>query len=94
MMVDMENNESRRAAISAMFEHYPAGLKATQVAEVLGVSSTTVNRWVREGIIPAYTLGSVQFIVKEELVDLLLSNAVVPKRKDDDNGNHNEENEE
>jgi excisionase family DNA binding protein len=49
----------------------PRRLSVPQVAELLGVGEPTVYRWLRDGEIPAYKVGSTWVILRDEVCDHL-----------------------
>ena len=48
-------------------------LKIKDVAELLGVSETTIRRWLAEGIIPAYRLNHQFRFSREEIQNWVMS---------------------
>ena len=49
----------------------PRRLSVPEVAELLGVQQATIYRWLRDGEVPAYKVGSTWVILREELCDYL-----------------------
>lgn len=68
---------ARRVAVTSrledLFDGLPVKLDVTQVAELLGVTKKGVYQWIRQGIIPAYKLGSTWFVLRDELRDTIAS---------------------
>ena len=49
----------------------PRRLSVPEVAELLGVREPTVYRWLRDGELPAYKVGSTWVILRDEVCDHL-----------------------
>jgi len=54
-----------------LFADYPARLSVGQLAEVLGVGRATAYKWLNDGTIPAYRVGGVWVILRDEVKDLI-----------------------
>jgi excisionase family DNA binding protein len=59
------------------FADLPPRLDVPTVAELLGVTTKGVYRWIHTGVIPAYKLGSSWIILRDELRDTLAAGANV-----------------
>lgn len=53
--------------LDALFAGLPATLSAPDVAALLGISKQGIYRWINDGVIPAYRVGAVWIIVRDEL---------------------------
>lgn len=58
-------------ALDELFAGRAQTLPASEVAEMLGLSTQAVYRWLNAGVIPAYKIGSTWFILRDELRDTL-----------------------
>ncbi len=56
------------SAIDEVFAPYPEHLTAHQVAEALGVGSSTVYAWLRTGRLPSYRVGGMWIIFRDEVL--------------------------
>jgi excisionase family DNA binding protein len=54
-----------------LFADYPANLTVAQVSEVLGIGRATTYKWLNEGTIPAYRIGSSWVILRDEVKDVI-----------------------
>ena len=54
-----------------LFADYPARLTVGQMAEVLGVGRATAYKWLNDGTVPAYRVGGVWVILRDEVKDLI-----------------------
>jgi excisionase family DNA binding protein len=72
------------SGLDELFEGQPQTLTVTQVAQILGMTKQGVYNWVRDGVIPAYKVGSTWFIVRDELKATLRAGANTPAKKDHD----------
>ena len=57
--------------LDSLFEGLPPKLDATQVAELLGMTTKGVYKWINEGTIPAYKLGGSWMVLRDELRDTI-----------------------
>lgn len=57
--------------LDELFADLPIRLDVHQVAELLGITNKGVYKWISEGTIPAYKLGSSWMILRDELKDTL-----------------------
>lgn len=62
---------SEMSHLDDLFADYPASLTVTQVSEVLGIGRATAYKWLNEGTIPAYRLGSSWVILRDEVKDVI-----------------------
>lgn len=56
-----------------LFADLPASMSVTQTAEILGIRRSTAYKWLNDGTIPAYRVGSTWVILRDELKDLIAS---------------------
>ncbi len=54
-----------------LFADYPANLTVAQLSEVLGIGRATTYKWLNEGTIPAYRVGSSWVILRDEVKDFI-----------------------
>jgi excisionase family DNA binding protein len=54
-----------------LFADYPANLTVAQVSEVFGIGRATTYKWLNEGTIPAYRIGSSWVILRDEVKDAI-----------------------
>lgn len=52
---------------------HPMRLSVPEVADLLGVTTQGVYKWIHAGVIPAYKLGSSWLILRDELRDAIAS---------------------
>ena len=57
--------------IRHLLSRLPARLTVEQVSTVLAVPAPTIYRWLRDGEIPAYKVGSSWVILRDEVCDHL-----------------------
>ncbi len=57
--------------MDALFAGDPDSIGPSEVAARLGVTSRTVYSWLRDGLIPAYKVGSSWVVITEELKDVI-----------------------
>jgi excisionase family DNA binding protein len=62
---------SEMSHLDDLFADYPASLTVAQVSEVLGIGRATAYKWLNEGTIPAYRLGSSWVILRDEVKDVI-----------------------
>jgi excisionase family DNA binding protein len=71
----MVANVSREGAVNAhlddLFAGLPALMTVRDTADLLGMTTNGVYKWVRSGTIPAYKLGMTWFIPRDALKDAL-----------------------
>lgn len=63
------------SAIDALFEGKDKTLTVPEVAEILSVTKPAVYKWLRNGTIPGYKLGSTWFVLRDELKQTLAAGA-------------------
>lgn len=65
----------RKGAVTSrldeVFEGVPKLLGIQEAADLLGMTKRGVYQWIRHGVIPAYKLGSLWFVVRDDLRDSL-----------------------
>ena len=62
---------SEMSHLDDLFAGYPANLTVAQVSEVLGIGRATTYKWLNEGTIPAYRIGSSWVILRDEVKDVI-----------------------
>lgn len=55
------------SGLDDLFASSPRTLSPSEVASLLGVTKQAVYRWLTDGIIPGYKLGSMWLIPRDEL---------------------------
>lgn len=68
-------------ALDALFEDRPAVLSAPEVADLLGMTRQGVYHWLRDEVIPGYKVGTIWFILRDELKDTLRKGANTSRRR-------------
>lgn len=68
--------------LDALFESRPEMLSVQEVAELLGMTKPGIYKWIKDGVIPAYKVGSSWFILRDELKEMLRSGANVAQPDD------------
>jgi len=63
-----------------LFEGYPTQLTVLQLTEILGIRRTTAYKWLRDGTIPAYRVGSAWVILRDEVKDCVASGRNLPQQ--------------
>lgn len=58
-------------AIDDLFEGKPETLDPTEVAQLLGKTRQSIYKWLNEGTIPGYQIGSSWIIIRDELKAVL-----------------------
>lgn len=66
-------------ALDALFDGLPETLTVEDVARLLNLSRQNVYSWVREGVIPAYKIGTTWRIIRDELKDTMRQGANLPR---------------
>lgn len=61
-----------------LFEGYPEQLTVSELAEILRIRVPTAYKWLREGTIPAYKVGSAWVILRDEVKDTVASGRNLP----------------
>lgn len=59
------------SGLDALFRDRKETLTVPEVAEMLNVTKPGVYKWLKEGVIPGYKLGSTWFILRDELKEAL-----------------------
>lgn len=72
--------------LDALFADLPENLKVKQVADLLGISTQGVYKWVENGTIPAYKLGGIWFILRDELKEALREGSNAFAERDEQEG--------
>jgi excisionase family DNA binding protein len=53
--------------LDRLFAEYPEQMSAAELAEALGVKNATVYKWLQNGTIPAYQVGTHWLILRDEV---------------------------
>lgn len=61
-----------------LFADLPPKLNVTQTAEVLGVSDTTVYKWLNEGVLPGYKVGGAWVLLRNAVKERIASGSNLP----------------
>lgn len=59
--------------LDELFDGLPKRLAVPEVAELLGITTQGVYKWIHSGTIPAYKLGAGWIILRDELRDAIAS---------------------
>ena len=59
--------------LDELFGDLPKKLDVPQVADLLGMTTQGVYKWIHSGTIPAYKLGATWIILRDELRDAIAS---------------------
>ena len=63
------------SGLDALFQGVKATLSAPEVADLLGMTKPGVYKWLKDGVIPGYKVGSTWFILRDELRQTLEAGA-------------------
>jgi excisionase family DNA binding protein len=63
------------SGLDALFEGRNPTLTVPDVAELLGMTKPGVYKWLKDGVIPGYKVGSTWFILRDELKQTLEAGA-------------------
>lgn len=66
--------------LDELFGDLPLRLDIAQVAELFGMSTQGVYKWVNTGVVPAYKIGDRWVILRDELRDTLAEGSNVASR--------------
>jgi excisionase family DNA binding protein len=66
-MLAAMRREQLMDALDDLFADQPKQLSVDQAAELLGIQPRTVQKWVRDGTVPAYRLTGTWLILRDEL---------------------------
>ncbi len=69
-----------------LFSAYPEHLSVPQVSEILGVQRSTVYKWLKEGTIPAYQVGTTWVILRDEVKEIVASGRNLREGMDESTG--------
>lgn len=64
--------------LDELFADLPANLTVAQTAEILGIRPSTVYKWLNEGVLPGYKVGSAWVILRDEVKDRIRSGRNLP----------------
>lgn len=80
--------------LDELFEGLPPKLDVPQVADLLGMTTKGVYKWIHTGVIPAYKLGGTWLILRDELRDAIASGSNLtqhlPAEPSQDQDSHDE----
>ena len=62
-----------------LFADYPEQLSIAQLMEVLRIQRSTAYKWLREGVIPAYRVGTSWVILRDEVKDAVAAGRNSPR---------------
>lgn len=57
--------------LDELFDDLPKRLGVPETAELLGMTTKGVYKWIHQGVIPAYKLGASWIILRDELRDAI-----------------------
>jgi excisionase family DNA binding protein len=85
------SGRSRRSVVVSsrlddLFAGLPKKLDVPQVAELLGMTTKGVYKWIHTGVVPAYKLGATWMILRDELRDTIASGSNLLAGNDADQG--------
>lgn len=63
------------SGLDALFEGLDKTLTVPEVAELLSMTKPGVYKWLKDGVIPGYKVGSTWFILRDELRQTLEAGA-------------------
>ncbi|WP_373418386.1 helix-turn-helix domain-containing protein [Arthrobacter sp. BF1] len=63
------------SGLDAFFEGKHESLTVPEVAELLNMTKPGVYKWLKDGVIPGYKVGSTWFILRDELKQTLSAGA-------------------
>lgn len=70
--------------LDELFANLPKRLDVQEVADLLGMHTKGVYRWLQTGVIPAYKVGSTWLILRDELKDTLAQGSNLTHRFDEE----------
>ena len=59
------------STLDRLFDGQPPAMTVSAVAEVMGLSKQAVYKWLHDGVVPGYKVGSTWFILRDELKDTI-----------------------
>lgn len=68
---------SMSSGLDALFDGLERTLSVQDTADLLGMTKPGVYKWLKDGVIPGYKVGSTWFILRDELKETLKSGANV-----------------
>ncbi len=63
------------SGLDALFKGRKETLTVPEVAEMLNVTKPGIYKWLKDGVIPGYKIGSTWFILRDELKEALEAGA-------------------
>lgn len=76
------------SGLDALFQGRKETLTVPEVAEMLNVTKPGIYKWLKDGVIPGYKIGSTWFILRDELKEALEAGAnarrVIPHDEGDE----------
>ncbi|WP_295125013.1 helix-turn-helix domain-containing protein [uncultured Leifsonia sp.] len=79
------------SGLDALFNGRKETLTVPEVAEMLGLTKPGVYKWLKDGVIPGYKLGSTWFILRDELKEALEQGANSRRTQPSARGEEHEE---
>ena len=62
-----------------LFAPYNEHLTVAELAEVLGIRVPTAYKWLKDGTVPGYKIGSAWVILRDEVKDRVLEGSNIPR---------------
>ena len=63
------------SGLDALFKGRKETLTVPEVAEMLNVTKPGIYKWLKDGVIPGYKIGTTWFVIRDELKDTLRKGA-------------------
>ncbi|MDD7930792.1 helix-turn-helix domain-containing protein [Microbacterium thalli] len=70
-----DSDQPAVSSLDALFAGLKATLDAGEVADLLGMTKPGVYKWLKDGVIPGYKIGSTWFILRDDLRETLAAGA-------------------
>jgi len=70
--------------LDRLFADQPPTLSPAQVADLLGMTTQGVYHWLRDGVIPAYKVGTNWRVIRDELKDTMRQGTNRPPGTEDE----------
>lgn len=61
-----------------LFARYPEYLSVSELCEVLGIGRATAYKWLKDGTVPAYRVGGIWKILRDDVKDLVAKGSNLP----------------
>ena len=78
----MADWEALMSHLDDLFAGYGDHLTVAELGELLGIKVPTAYKWLREGTIPGYKVGSQWMILRDEVKELVASGRNLPREDD------------